>query len=102
MGGRSYIGRSEANLIKKGKEVGKVLTIQYDEGREESGKNAKTCHVSLALPWTWFGSVVWLIGPILGLIAVIVHKCASPAMVVLAGQVGSVVAISNRWTDRSL
>ncbi|CAA7055028.1 unnamed protein product [Microthlaspi erraticum] len=67
--------RSEAKLIKKVvKEVGKVLTIQSDEGREESAKKAKTNYVSRALPWIWFGSVVWLTGPILGLIVDIVHQ----------------------------
>ncbi|CAA7051512.1 unnamed protein product [Microthlaspi erraticum] len=85
--------RSEAKLIKKVvKEVGKVsTTIQ-----------SKTYNVPLALPLAWFGSAVWLIGAVLGLLADTVHKCASPIMVVLASQVGSVVAISNRWTDMSV
>lgn len=92
------------------KEIGKVLTdISSDEGSEEDCvKKMKTYNVPLALPCAWFGSAVGLIVIIVallfgfGILADTVRKCASPAMVVLVGQVSSVVAIPSRWSDRSL
>ncbi|VVB00034.1 unnamed protein product [Arabis nemorensis] len=98
------IFRSEAKFIKMVvKEVGQVLTsIPSDEGREDDSlKKTKTYNFPLALPCAWFGSVVGLIGALLlgiGLLPEMVHRCASPAMVALAGQAGPVVAISSRWS----
>ncbi|CAE5960495.1 unnamed protein product [Arabidopsis arenosa] len=97
--------RSEAKFIKKVvKEVEKVLsTIQSGEGREDDCvKKVKTYNVPLALPWPWFGSVVGLIGAMLGLLTETVQKFASPAMFVLTGQAGSLVAILNRFADKSV
>ncbi|KAL1202559.1 Disease resistance protein RBA1 [Cardamine amara subsp. amara] len=97
--------RSEAKFIKNVvREIEKILTtIQSDEGSDSDFvKKVNTYNVSLALPWSWFCSAVGLIGPVLDLITDTITKCASPAMVFLASQVGSVVAISNRWADKSV
>ncbi|KAG7588428.1 Toll/interleukin-1 receptor homology (TIR) domain [Arabidopsis suecica] len=97
--------RSEAKFIKKVvKEVEKVLTtIESGEGRNDDFvKKAKTFNVPLALPWSWFGSAFGLIGAVLGLLTETVQKFASPAMFVLTGQAGSLVALSNRCADNFL
>ncbi|KAG7657767.1 Toll/interleukin-1 receptor homology (TIR) domain [Arabidopsis suecica] len=86
-----------------GSVLGIINTVRSGEGREDDCvKKVKTFYVPLALPWLWFGSAVELVGAVLGLLNEIVHKCASPTMVILASQVGSVVAISSRWADKSV
>ncbi|CAE5960466.1 unnamed protein product [Arabidopsis arenosa] len=83
--------------------LGIIVTVRFEEGKEDDCvKKVKTFNVPLAMPWIWFGSAVELVGAVLGLLNETVHKCASPAMVILASQVGSVVAISSRWADKSV